>query len=101
MEKSELVLRRTGRTTRIVDQCIQELFTEGQVECRDHFGDEQSNATVCDMVKRRLINEHPNLFFVTKWKDGGLVIYLEKNVGSQRRFGQYRDAIALGDYFST
>lgn len=59
--------RRSGRTTRIVDQAIQELFKDGKVVVYDHPipspSDEykntvENNIWVARIVAGRLYNEH-------------------------------------------
>ena len=63
--KEELIKsgRRVGNTTRLVDNCVQVLFTEGYVICLDHYY--QDRETVINLSKRmakivvgRLIEEH-------------------------------------------
>lgn len=55
---SEEEKRRTGRTTRIVDQCIQELFTEGVTKVVDHTNNHVSNSRLWKRLLHRLSFEH-------------------------------------------
>lgn len=50
--------RRTGRTTRLVDSFINELFTQGQVKVYDHHPLNHSSLMVLKMVLKRLKSEH-------------------------------------------
>ena len=53
--------RRSGRTTRLVDDAIQDLFHTGECHVRDHYKDgkdTQRNKEVFMLVLRRLQNEH-------------------------------------------
>lgn len=62
--------RRSGRTTRLVDCAIQELFTKREFfihtrlleefEELDHF---ENVRRICDMIIRRLSIEHPGVRF--------------------------------------
>lgn len=52
-------MRRSGRTTRLADNCIQELFTKGYTICRDHYTEsELPSRLLFDIVVRRLNSEH-------------------------------------------
>ena len=54
-------MRRTGRTTRIVDKTIQELFKDGEVIVSDHYVDgnqRQANERVFHLVMERFTREH-------------------------------------------
>lgn len=51
--------RRSGRTTRIADRLIQELFTTGKCEVSDHFGNGYKNRRrVFEILTKRLLVEH-------------------------------------------
>ena len=53
--------RRSGRTTRIIDDAIQDLFHTGECHVWDHYKDgkdAQRNKEVFMLVLRRLQNEH-------------------------------------------
>ena len=50
--------RSTGRTIRIVDKLIQELFTKGWCVCKDHYDTPESSRLLADKVLRRLTYEH-------------------------------------------
>lgn len=50
--------RRTGQSTRLVDRYIQDLFTFGRVEVRDHIDNPTCHELLLGRVKRRLENEH-------------------------------------------
>jgi hypothetical protein len=51
-------LRASGRTTRLVDEQIQELFTNGCVLVIDHYPTREAARMVFDKVLRRLDFEH-------------------------------------------
>lgn len=59
-------MRRTGKTTRIVDRCIQELFTNGLTYVYDEDRGVETTHRVMDIFKRRLILEHPNTKYVER-----------------------------------
>ena len=53
--------RRSGRTTRIIDDAIQDLFHTGECHVWDHYKDgkdAQRNKEVLMLILRRLQNEH-------------------------------------------
>ena len=50
--------RSTGRTTRIIDKCIQQLFQTGECTIIDHSGQRHSNWLIMDRIVRRLMIEH-------------------------------------------
>lgn len=53
--------RNTGRTTRLVDEYIQILFTKGSTGIiRDHYGTSNSDLFLKDLILNRLRNEHRN-----------------------------------------
>ena len=53
--------RRSGRTTRIIDQCVQNFFKDGFVYCLDHCLSKDMNKYVQERVFKRLLFEHRNL----------------------------------------
>jgi hypothetical protein len=50
--------RRSGRTTRIVDKLIQNLFTDGFVVCQDHYPSHDMELYVMRKILQRLNIEH-------------------------------------------
>jgi len=60
-EKNETIQggRRSGRTTRLVDKAIQDLFNEGVSHIEDHFDSKVSHDLLFDKVVRRLKSELP------------------------------------------
>lgn len=59
----ELLDRRTGRTTRLADNYIQQLFFEGFVVVKDHHTSGRSgHVHLFSVIFNRLKNEHPHLF---------------------------------------
>ena len=52
--------RATGRTTRLVDYYIQELFNNpnSEIEIIDHHNTQQSNIHLTQMILRRMYEEH-------------------------------------------
>lgn len=51
-------MRRSGRSTRIIDKCVQKLFTEGEVVVIDHFPAPMGHRHLFDRFLKRLENEH-------------------------------------------
>ena len=51
-------VRMTGRSTRLVDKCIQDLFTNGVVIVFDHYDHSRAHRDLFDRVMRRLYSEH-------------------------------------------
>jgi hypothetical protein len=51
-------IRRQGRTTKIVDKCVDELFETGFVVIKDHYDTIQENLNCCYKVINRLKAEH-------------------------------------------
>jgi len=54
-------IRQSGRTTRLADQYIQELFETGSIEIRDHQGSQQSHNRLGRIIRNRLQREHPQV----------------------------------------
>lgn len=60
-DKREDTLRRTGRTTRLVDIYIQDLFTKNECRCLDHYqygSHREANLNLMRRVTKRLEFEH-------------------------------------------
>jgi hypothetical protein len=51
-------MRRTGRSTRRIDEAIQDLFTTGECAVRDHYHTREASHYLMDRVLQRLFNEH-------------------------------------------
>ena len=53
-------MRRSGRTTRIVDEAVQEFFTNKKVLCADHYSEDgkESSRRIQKMIVSRLQFEH-------------------------------------------
>jgi len=51
-------MRCSGRTTRIVDEAIQTLFTTGEVKAEDHYDSLNANRMVFRLIMDRLRHEH-------------------------------------------
>ena len=60
--EGEILYRRSGRTTRIVDKLIQQLYTTGEAIARDHDNRAESHRRIATLMKRRLELEHGNRF---------------------------------------
>lgn len=60
--KPEVVLRRSGRTTRIIDDLIQILFIDGRVTVYDHVDKTEEHCRTARIMERRLKSEHPNRY---------------------------------------
>lgn len=52
--------RRSGRTTRLVDKAIQDLFTTGMARIVDHYPSHLADKQLLYLVMRRLELEHYN-----------------------------------------
>lgn len=50
--------RRTGKTTRIVDRCIQELFKKGKTYLYDESRGKVATHDIFDLLMQRLGREH-------------------------------------------
>lgn len=70
----ETGLRNSGRTTRMADQLIQELFTNGEITVQDHYNQDSAHHYLLRVIVRRLEFEHLN----TKFKVKGFNIKLIK-----------------------
>jgi hypothetical protein len=56
--EGEILYRRSGRTTRIVDRLIQQLYTTGEACAYDHHNSSESDKRVAKLMMRRLYHEH-------------------------------------------
>ncbi len=61
MSQIEESQRNTGRTTRLVDQYIQEFFEKGEVIVRDHEDRSAHHLRCTYLILRRLKLEHPQI----------------------------------------
>ena len=52
-------LRGSGRTTRLADQAIQDLFSKGEVTVKDHYPQDAATNCLLDTIEKRLSFEHP------------------------------------------
>lgn len=50
--------QKTGRTTRIIDEAINELFSKGETALCDHTLKSVDNEIVLDIMLKRLLSEH-------------------------------------------
>ena len=66
--------RRSGRTTRIIDQCVQEFFADGFTVCRDHYPSKHMHEYVYRRVWKRLYDEH------------NVGVWAEKPVGDSKNY---------------
>lgn len=71
--------RRSGRTTRIADRCVQEFFKEGYTICVDHHSTFKAHKYLLDIVRRRLSREHPRLELIKLEHNGFYVLTTEAN----------------------
>lgn len=53
--------RRSGNSTRLVDNAIQLLFTHGWIKVIDHYGGREASKFLFKRVIQRIKNEHPSL----------------------------------------
>lgn len=57
-------IRKSGRTTRLIDDYIQLLFTTDKgstIKVRDHTPSNDAHRQLIEKIVRRLKNEHPNI----------------------------------------
>ena len=59
--KKEVGLRRTGKSTRLIDEYIQVLFNDGVIEVRDHYLSREADNFLTSKIMRRLQSEHPGV----------------------------------------
>lgn len=57
-------MRGTGRTTRLVDEYVQKLYSTPNtaIEIRDHWQDNLGHRHLIERIKTRFRNEHPDDF---------------------------------------
>lgn len=66
-EDKELKYRASGRTTRLVDYYIQELFKNGKIEnITDHYDDVNAHLRLVDLIEKRLYIEHNRIKYKRK-----------------------------------
>lgn len=59
LEQLEISLRRTGRTTRIVDTAVQTLFNTGFIRIEDHYWTgKNDDRHIFSVLLKRLYSEH-------------------------------------------
>lgn len=87
--------RRSGRTTRIVDECIQEFFRDGYVACYDHYGSRAMNEMVQKRVCARLYSEHRLRDFKHFRENGVYMVALNECVDEAKEVARLmkRDAV--------
>ena len=66
MEK-EKSKRRTGRTTRLADRYIQQLFKDGEITIVDHTDIDESSLNLLYIISQRLNREHPNTNYTVSY----------------------------------
>jgi len=74
MKEAEEGLRATGRTTRLVDRYVQELFHHGEVILRDHHEGGSSaaaNEYLANKFEDRMAREHEEI--VVKYNNAGSI----------------------------
>lgn len=54
--------RASGRTTRLIDKAIQDLFTSGKAEIKDHVYNYKAGKALAEKVLVRLKYEHPSAY---------------------------------------
>lgn len=55
---TELVYRQNGYTTRLVDEYIQQLFTTGKIQVKDHYPNISASQDLVSRILNRLQLEH-------------------------------------------
>ena len=66
--------RRSSRTTRLVNEAIDELYEKGSVELRDHYDSPNATIYLLNKVLYRLHNEHSHM----KYSHKGNKVFLSK-----------------------
>lgn len=64
--------RHSGRTTRLVDDYIQLLFTTERgslIKVRDHYPSNDAHRTLLDKIALRLKNEHPGIGYTIDYRE--------------------------------
>jgi len=54
-------LRASGRTTRIANRLIEDLFTKGFIRVEDHWDNPNAHRELFERTLERLSNEHPGI----------------------------------------
>lgn len=62
-DAEDIEQRASGRSTRLLDSYIQELFKNKSAEVIDHDDAQQSHSLLCNKLIQRLINEHQGVRF--------------------------------------
>ena len=68
--------RCTGRSTRLIDEYIQKLFTTGCVTVIDHCNEKHNNMVLLTKIMSRIKNEHPHILEKISINKGSLKIKL-------------------------
>jgi hypothetical protein len=84
--------RRQGNTTRLADQCIQELFTKGKCVCKDHINTRRMDEYLMRIVHQRLRVEHRSIFDNIKIDRRKFTIYFEN-------WGEWQESFIRNSYF--
>lgn len=64
--------RHSGRTTRLVDDYIQLLFTTERgslIKVRDHYPSNDAHRMLLDKIALRLKNEHPGIEYTIDYRE--------------------------------
>lgn len=75
-------LRCSGRTTRLIDHYIQELFTTGEAILGDHFDSPEARKCLFSRLANRLSNEH-QVMLVQDWRNPNRVLISRDNQRTQ------------------
>lgn len=70
--------RATGRTTRLVDWYIQELFKWEEVEIVDHHPNSYTNRFLTETIAKRIRHEHPHIKLNVRYEGGDIYMKMEK-----------------------
>jgi hypothetical protein len=86
-EIDELLDRATGRTTRLIDQYVQDIFNHPNEwqKITDHWQDmypKRTSRHIFDKLMNRLRNEHPGEQFEHRWTDNYKEVRLVKQNSS-------------------
>lgn len=63
MDKEKNIKRRSGKSTRVLDRCIQEFFTKGKTYLYDETRLFKATEKLLERFKLRMKQEHPGVKF--------------------------------------
>jgi hypothetical protein len=73
-------LRQTGRSTRIIDQLIQDLFVKGEITVNDHMPEQIESYNNLRIIRNRMETEHVGVKYLINGLTIQLINYEQKNI---------------------